>query len=108
MRPPTKIGSVVDSGRYAPTANASERTPHSSMVTLMNTPTSTNCQSRFLASSPLMSVAMSVPCGAGNFSEPMACVTRPVAASTCALSSTWMVSPMASDAATAPIMRPTC
>ena len=44
--PPQKMGSVVDSGRYAPTAKDSDDTPHSSMVTARKTPTSTNCQSR--------------------------------------------------------------
>jgi len=51
------------------------------MVSEMKAPTSTYCQSRFIANRPLMSVAMSVPCGAGNFSEPMACTTWPVTAS---------------------------
>ena len=70
-RPPTKMGAVVAMGRYDPTANESDRMPHSSSVTEMNTPTSTSPHGRFWLSRPRMIVDISVACGAGSDSDPM-------------------------------------
>ena len=69
--PPAKIGAVVATGRYAPTANDSEWMPHSSSVTARNTPTSTRPHGRFWLRSPLMIVAISVACGAAIAADPI-------------------------------------
>src|ERR1051325_11350980 len=69
--PPTKIGAVVAIGKYEPTANESDRIPHYSSVTEMNTPTRTRPQGRFWLRSPLMIVAIKVACGAGSDGDPI-------------------------------------
>src|SRR5204863_4321827 len=58
--PPAKIGAVVAMGKYDPTANDSEWTPHSSRVTDTNTPTSTSPHGMFWLTNPLIIVAISV------------------------------------------------
>ena len=64
------------------------------------TPTITNCQSRLKASSPLISVAISVAWGAGYLSEPMR------------WASPWSrirtVSPTTIEAVTTPMSSPIC
>ena len=47
IAPPINIGSVVDNGRYAPTAKLKDLMPQSSMTNARNIPTNTYCQSRF-------------------------------------------------------------
>ena len=54
------MGAVVAIGRYDPTANESDRMPHNSSVTEMNTPTSTSPHGRFWLSRPRMIVDISV------------------------------------------------
>ncbi len=48
--------------------------PQSSSVMVMNTPASTRPHGRSCASSPLISVAISVACGAGSACEPICIV----------------------------------
>src|SRR5262249_31061248 len=97
-RPPAKIGAVDAIGRYEPTANDSERTPHSSSVTLMKTPTSTSPHGRLRLSRPLMMVAMSVACGAG-----MSFVPIPDT-----LCKYIVVNPMTAAEVTTPMIKPIC
>src|SRR3954464_3165526 len=95
-RPPAKIGAVVAIGKYAPTANDSECTPHNSSVTAMNTPTSTRPHGRFCDSRPLISVAISVACGAATSADPI-------------VKTLWrykIVPPIANADVTTPITRP--
>jgi len=70
MSPPKKMGAVVASGRYAPTAKLRLRTPSSSTTHTMNTPNSTSPQGRFWFRMPLTTVLISTACGAGKFAEP--------------------------------------
>ena len=105
IMPPTQIGEVVESGRYAPTANDNEFTPHSSMTTATNIPTNTSPHGKSCASNPLMMVAMSVACGAEYRSVPMACgmpwnCIEP--------SRVLSVQPIASAEVATPITRPIC
>ena len=96
--PPMKIGAVVAIGRYAPTANDSEWTPHSSSVIAMNTPTSTSPQGSCWTSRPRMIVAISVACGAATSADPMPNVW-------CRQRS---VKPMTNDEVMTPMARPIC
>ena len=69
--PPTKIASVVAIDRYAPTANVSDRTPSSSTTITSATPSSTSAHGSLRDRIPLITVAISRPCGAAAFSLPM-------------------------------------
>ena len=61
--PPMKIGLVVDSGRYTPTANASELTPDISSTSAIITPSSTSPQGSSRLRMPLMMYDISVAFG---------------------------------------------
>ena len=52
--PPRKIGVEEDSGRYTPTANASEGRPDISSTTAIITPKSTSAHGSFWLRMPLM------------------------------------------------------
>ena len=108
MTPPTQIGSVVDKGKYAPTAKESDFTPHSSMVMDKKAPTNTNCQSRLKLNKPLIKVAIKVPCGAGYLSLPMACWMPWETCSGEGVSRICKVAPMAIEETIAPTKRAIC
>ena len=64
--PPIKIGLVVEKGRYAPTANARELTPQSSITAATAIPTITRLQGSWWLSKPLMMVDINMACGAAS------------------------------------------
>ena len=63
--PPTKMGALLEMGRYTPTAKGSEDTPHSSSISAMKTPTSTRSHGSFWVRMPSMMSAKSCALGAG-------------------------------------------
>ena len=73
--PPIQIGNVVESGRYAPTAQESACAPAICAMKARATPTRTGAQGRLFASRPLMIVAIRVACGAASFGPPMPCAS---------------------------------
>ena len=102
--PPIQIGNVVESGRYAPTAQESACAPAICAMNARKTPTRTGAHGRFCASRPLMIVAMSVAWGAASFGPPMPCAS-PIAY---VLSSRKSVPPMTSVEVRTPMMKPIC
>ena len=77
--PPIQIGDVVESGRYAPTAHESACAPASCAMNARKTPTSTGPHGRLFASRPLMIVAISVACGAGELADRRCRAASPIA-----------------------------
>src|SRR5438132_14288232 len=64
--PPTMIGVLVDTGRYTPTANASDDKPHNSSTMEMNTPINTSPHGRRWVMIPSMMNDMRTGLGAEN------------------------------------------
>jgi hypothetical protein len=69
--PPQKIARVVCSPRYEPTANDSDRIPSSSTAMTRKTPIATRRHGSRWFRMPVMTVAISRPCGAAALSLPM-------------------------------------
>ena len=65
--PPIMIGDDEESGRYTPTAKASEGMPASSSTTAIITPNSTSAHGSSRSRMPLMMYDISVAFGASNF-----------------------------------------
>ena len=69
-RPPRKIGTIVATGRYTPTAKARTGSLNASAASAIPTPIATSVHGSTLSRTPSMTSFISVACGAGSSAVP--------------------------------------